>query len=213
MNHAIASQASLAHRAESASRRRFLACGVAVAGAALAGPALARPAFDAARQSEAPGPLVSVERQGETIVVRAQADVVATPAQTFATLADYDRLAEFIPDVALSRTVSRSGASVLVEQHGRATFGPFQQQFTLMLAIEEEPGAWISATAAGGDFKRFDARYELTSLSTTTTRIDYRAALEPTAGVPPFVGVPIMRGLIRRQFLAMIDEIGRRAIG
>lgn len=194
-----------------ATRRRLLVAGAAFAGLALAGPVLAGAPSSAPRRDAGPGPLVTVDRDGDTIVVRASADVLATAEQTFATLADYDRLAEFIPDVASSRTVARSGASALVEQHGRASFGPFEQQFMLMLAIEEAPGELIHATAAGGDFKRFDSRYDLTTLRPGATRIDYRATLEPTAGVPPLVGVPIMRGLIRRQFRAMVDEIARRA--
>lgn len=198
-------------RFEGARRRRFLASGAALIGSALARPALAGPGIVVPRRAEVPGPSVSVDRDGDTLVVHAQTDVAASAALVFATLADYDRLAEFIPDVTSSRTLERHGASALVEQRGRAAFGPFEQWFTLRMAIEEAPGAWIRATAAGGDFKRFDARYELTTVGESATRIDYVAMLEPTAGVPPLVGVPLMRGLIRRQFAAMVDEITRRA--
>jgi hypothetical protein len=99
----------------------------------------------------------------------------------------------------------------VIEQRGRASFGPFEQGFAVLLAVEEEPGATIRARVAGGDFKRFDAEYTLTAIDATTTRIAYRAALEPVAGVPPLVGVPIMRGAIRRQFIALVNEIERRS--
>ena len=189
------------------SRRRFL-----LAGAALAGATLVRPATAAPRSAE--DLRVSVERNGDAILVRAQAEAGATLAQAYATLVDYDRLADFIPDVAASRTVSRTGSSALVEQRGRATFGPFRQTFSLVLTVEEDPGVAIRAAAAGGDFRRFDATYELAAIDARTTRIDYHAVVEPTAGVPPLVGVAIMRSLIRRQFEAMIGEIDRRgAIG
>jgi len=189
------------------SRRRFL-----FAGAALAGATLVRPASAAPRSAD--DLRLSVERSGDAIFVSAQAEAGATIAQAFATLVDYDRLADFIPDVAASRTVARTGSSALVEQRGRATFGPFHQTFSLMLAVEEIPGVAIRAAAAGGDFRRFDATYELAAIDARTTRIDYHAVVEPTAGVPPLVGVAIMRSVIRRQFEAMIGEIDRRgAIG
>lgn len=187
-------------------RRRFLIGGAALAGAALVGPVqCAVPAKD-----EPIGLSVDVERRGDAVLVRAQADADATLAQAYATLIDYDRLADFIPDVASSRTLARTGSSALVEQRGRAGFGPFFQTFTLVLAVEEEPCVAVRASVAGGDFKRFDASYELVPVDAHSTRIGYRAVLEPTAAVPPLLGVAILRGLIRRQFAAMIGEIGRR---
>lgn len=184
-----------------AARRRFLIQVVALATTTNAH----------ARAADEPGPLVTVERDGSAIVVHAQADVPASAALAFATLTDYDHLGDFIPDIATSRTLQRDGGSSLVEQRGRASFGPFAQEFTVKLAIEESPGAWVHARLAGGDFKRFEARYELTALANGTTRVEYRATLEPTAGVPPLVGVPVMRMLIRRQFAALVSEIARRA--
>jgi carbon monoxide dehydrogenase subunit G len=187
-------------------RRRLLAGAAALAGAALVKPARSMPR----RRTELAGPSLDVERRGPDILVRAWAELEATPALAFATLVDYDRLADFIPDIALSRTLSRNGSSVVIEQHGRAGFGPFGQRFTLMLAIEEEPFAAIRASAVGGDFRRFDASYQLDEIDAMTTRLVYRAALQPNAIVPPLVGLSLMRGLVRRQFEAMVSEITRR---
>lgn len=189
------------------SRRRFLA-----GAAALSATALAAPAWGAASRQAATGAgtSVTVERADQTIHVRALAEVSASRAQTFATLADYDRLADFIPGLASSRTVSRDGLSALIEQHGRASFGPFEQRFTVMLAVEEERDAAIRASLAGGDFRRFEAAYEIQPVDAATTRVEYRAALEPTAAIPPLFGLAVMRGMIRSQFEAMIAEIARR---
>jgi carbon monoxide dehydrogenase subunit G len=183
-------------------RRRCLLLGAALAGSAVV-PAWAAPVATASS--------VSVERYGSEIRVSAQAQVDATCAQAWSALADYDRLADFIPGVALSRTLSRTGSNALIEQRASASFGPFRQEFRLVLAVQEVRFASIHAAAAGGDFRRFDARYDLASLGARTTRIDYRATLEPIAAVPPLVGLAVMRGLVRRQFEAMLEEIGRRA--
>lgn len=187
-------------------RRRLLAGAAALAGAAVVQPARSMPR----PRSNLAGPSLDVERRGRDILVHAWAEMEASAELAFATLVDYDRLADFIPNIALSRTVARDGSRALIEQRGRAGFGPFGQQFTLMLAIDEEPFAAIRASAVGGDFRRFDASYQLTEIDATTTRLVYRATLEPNAIVPPLVGLSIMRALVRRQFEAMVSEITRR---
>ena len=159
----------------------------------------------------APMAEVSVERHGREILVEAHAEVGTTPDATWSTLVDYDRFSEFIPDMSLSRTVSRNGPIAVVEQKGRVSFGPFGQHFSLLLQVEEEPGASIRSVGLQGDFRRFEARYDLASIAPARTRIDYRATLEPTMAVPPLVGLPVMRAAIRRQFEAMVGEIARRA--
>ncbi|HUL68369.1 MAG TPA: SRPBCC family protein [Burkholderiaceae bacterium] len=179
-------------------RRRFLLGAAALAASASIAPARATT-------------LVDVERQGDEVHVEAHAEVDAALAQTWSTLADYDRLAEFIPDMLSSRTLTRTGATAVIEQKAQATFGPFHRRFRLVLAVEEAAGESIRAVAVDGDFRRFDARYDLVAIDVRRTRIDYRAALQPSAGVPPLIGVAVMRSLIRRQFEAMLGEIGRRA--
>jgi len=179
-------------------RRRFLLGAAALAASASIAPARATT-------------LVDVERRGDEVHVEAHAEVDAALAQTWSTLADYDRLAEFIPDMLSSRTLTRTGATAVIEQKAQATFGPFHRRFRLVLAVEEAAGESIRAVAVDGDFRRFDARYDLVAIDVRRTRIDYRAALQPSAGVPPLIGVAVMRSLIRRQFEAMLGEIGRRA--
>lgn len=154
---------------------------------------------------------VRVERVGDEIVVQAQAEVDADRALTWSTLSDYDRLAEFIPGMSHSRTVSRDGDEAVVEQKGTAGFGPFRQKFVLVLGVRETKLQSIAATGLGGDFKKFDARYELVPLESGRTRIVYRATLIPAMPIPPLVGLPVMRSMIRDQFFALVDEVRRRA--
>jgi hypothetical protein len=189
-------------------RRRFLigaAILTATASIAPARAAVVAPAIRATRD-------VKVDRHGSEIWVDARAEVAAAVAQTWSTLVDYDRLAEFIPDMAFSHIRARNGSTAVVEQQGRASFGPFRQSFRLVLAVEEWPGESIHATALDGDFRNFDARYDLEAIDRLRTRIRYRATLEPNAGVPPLIGLAVMRSVIRRQFEAMLGEIERRAV-
>jgi carbon monoxide dehydrogenase subunit G len=151
-----------------------------------------------------------VERQGERIHVHAQSEVDAGPETVWATLSDYDELAAFIPDMVSSRTVSRAGARAVVEQKGTAGVGLFRQGFSVLLEVVEQPHDSISLTGIGGDFRRFDARYDIVRLGPHRTRIVYEATLVPDLPVPPLVGMPVMRSMIGSQFDALVREMKRR---
>lgn len=154
---------------------------------------------------------LQVERRGGEIVVQARADVAADLATVWATLIDYDRLSEFIPGMAASRVLERSGDAAVVEQQGRAGIGPLRVRFTVRLAVEEERHRSISANGIGGDFGRLAARYELKPLGPARTSIVYQAQLAPALPLPPIVGLPVLRGTLQEQFDALLTEIQRRA--
>jgi len=167
---------------------------------------------DAAKPSGTGAPTeIKVEQQRDEFHVCAQSEVDADRMTIWSTLSDYDHLARFIPDMSLSRIVSRTGADTVVEQRGTAGVGPFRRSFTVLLAVKEEPNRSISATGIGGDFRRFESRYEVVSLGPQRARIIYQATLVPDAALPPIVGPLAMRSMIDTQFNALMAEIRRRA--
>jgi len=153
---------------------------------------------------------LDVSRSGDRIVVIATAEVPADDATTWEVLTAYDRLADFIPDMSASRTLEREGPDALVLQTGRASFGPFKRDFSLTLAVHEVWQQAVTARAVGGDFTHFESSYRLHSDGAGHTRIEYSAVIEPRAGVPPLIGLPVMRSTIREQFEALLAEIERR---
>jgi carbon monoxide dehydrogenase subunit G len=153
---------------------------------------------------------LDVHRAGNEVEVAASAMLDAGPRVVWATLVDYDRLPQFIPDLLASRTLSRAGDDAVVEQSGLAGLGPFKFHIDLTLAIEEVPMTAISAHATGGDFSHFMAVYRLHALPDGRTELDYRAMIAPKGGIPPLIGVPVMRLAIRKQFEALLAEIERR---
>jgi len=156
---------------------------------------------------------LSVTRDGDAVAVLAEADVEAEIALAWRVLTDYDELARFIPGMTSSRTLRRDGDHVLVEQRGHAGLGPFRQSFTLTLDVHEQPLQVVEATALAGDFERFASRSELVARDARHTRIVYRARFKPRLGIPPLVGLPLMRSAIREQFDALIVEVESRASG
>jgi ribosome-associated toxin RatA of RatAB toxin-antitoxin module len=153
----------------------------------------------------------SVSRNGDRIIVSAAAEVAADQATTWDVLTGYDRLPDFIPDMSASRTLERNGPQVLVLQSGRAGIGPFKQSFSLTLLVDEVRQQSVTARAVAGDFRRFESSYRLRTDTAGHTRIEYSAVIEPGAGIPPLVGLPLMSSVIRRQFDALLAEIDRRA--
>jgi len=156
---------------------------------------------------------VRVDRHGDQIRVHAQSELDEDRATVWSTLSDYDHVADFIPEISSSRTVSRNGTEALVEQKGFATFGPIRQNFTVLFEVSEEPGHSISLTSVGGDFKRFEARYDVVPLSAHRSRIVYEATIVPAIALPPLLGLPVMRSMISTQFDHLVQEALRRGGG
>jgi carbon monoxide dehydrogenase subunit G len=154
---------------------------------------------------------VRVEQQGDRIVVHAQSDVAADRSTIWATLTDYDNLARFIPEMSSSRMMARNGTVALVEQRGVARVGPLRRSFSVVLQVSEHADESINLAGVGGDFKLFDARYQIVSLTADRSRIVYDAAIVPLTPTPSLMGVPIMRTMIGTQFGALVQEMSRRA--
>ena len=154
---------------------------------------------------------VDVQRVGATMLhVRASATLHADTRMVWATLVGYEQLPQFIPDMASSRTLHRDGDDAVVQQQGRAGFGPFKRDFSLTLVVRETPLTSITARCVAGDFSRFESSYRLHRAHDDTTRLEYTALIEPREGIPPLVGMPALEHTIRRQFDALVAEIERR---
>ena len=154
---------------------------------------------------------VSVEQRDACILVYAQSDVDADTATIWSTLTDYDNLAGVVPDMTLSRTVSRLGHEAIVEQRGIVRTGPIHHSFDVFMYVSEYPLESITMSTGGGDFSLIEARYDIVSLSPRRSRITYKASIVPALPVPSWLNVPVMRAVIGKQFAALISEIGRRA--
>lgn len=156
--------------------------------------------------------MVDVHRRTDrTVQVIARATVKSDLRIAWETLVDYERLPEFVPDMRSSRALQRTGDQVLVQQSGRAGLGPIKRDFSLTLSVQETPMHSVTAYAVAGDFSRFESTYRLIATEQGVVRLEYDASIEPRDGIPPLVGVTVMRWAIERQFNALLQEIERRA--
>lgn len=182
---------------------RYGRAAVLVAALAL-GAALGVPAGAAAQ-----GLAIEIERQGEFITINASARMHVEARIAWEVLSDYDRLAQFIPDMKSSRVVSRSGDRILVEQKGEIGFFFYRQPVDATLEVREQPQRRIVARRIDGNIRVLETRYELET-SDAGVRLDYSGRFIPDFYLPPLIGMPIMRRIVERRFRAMVDEIVRR---
>jgi carbon monoxide dehydrogenase subunit G len=181
------------------SRRRIVAAGLLLAGTLAAQPAVAA------------GPIrFEAEGEGELITITASADMQVDPRTVWAVISDYDRLAEFIPDMHSSRVIRRDGDQVLVEQTGEFGFLFFRQPIEVRLSVAESPPRRIVAHAVGGTQQSLEGRYAIEILPGGEVRLSYSGRLVPGFQVPRFVSRMAVRSTMARQFQALVQEIVRR---
>ena len=152
---------------------------------------------------------VSARRDGDAVIVEAQARLRAPLPLIWEVLTGYERYAEFVPDMQASRVLSRDRDAALVEQRGTAGFFLYRFPVEVQLAVTEVPFERVTCRAVAGNFKELTGVYEL-SAEADAMRLVYRGRLVPAFRLPPLVGLPALRASVERQFGALVAEIERR---
>lgn len=155
---------------------------------------------------------VTVESaNGGHLQVQAHYDTPATPDLVRQVLTDYDHLADFIPDMHSSRTISAPGQPLQVEQKGSASFLFFSFPLEVMFEIDDDAAAELHFHSVAGNLRDMTGSYRLEPLP-SGTRIHYQARFRPDFPVPPLISRSIMRREIERQFDGLLREIERRRL-
>jgi carbon monoxide dehydrogenase subunit G len=149
-------------------------------------------------------------RQGDAISVFAEVLLDVDPKLAWDVLSDYDHLAQFIPDMIVSRVLSREGNTVIVEQKGEFGVLFFRQPIDLRLRIVEVPHTSIVAHAVGGSFREMSGRYDLDETAGGHVKLSYTGRFVPGFSLPAFLGIIGVRHTAATQLTALVDEIMRR---
>jgi ribosome-associated toxin RatA of RatAB toxin-antitoxin module len=152
---------------------------------------------------------VVATRRDAAVEVRASALVASSYETVWATLTDYDHLAEFIPGLRSSRVVERKDGSLVVEQEGEARFLFFSYPITVTLLATARRPAAIDVRVLKGNLRRLDGGYRLEPAGAGKIALSWVGLIEPEA-LPPLLGVLVMRATIEDQFTGMVREIERR---
>jgi ribosome-associated toxin RatA of RatAB toxin-antitoxin module len=147
--------------------------------------------------------------EGEFVAVSATADLPVEAATVWSVLTDYDRFAEFIPDMVSSRIVSRSRDGLVVEQRGEFGFLFFRQPVHLVLDVVLDSPRRMHSRSIAGDLRDMTSSFQI-SETPQALRLSYEARFLPAISLPPFIGLAIVRHQMEKQFAAMVREILRR---
>jgi ribosome-associated toxin RatA of RatAB toxin-antitoxin module len=177
--------------------------------------ACAAPAVAQAPKLEMPKLDVSVRRVNLDTLhmyeVEASGTVQAPLATVWRVLTTYDRMNEFVPDLASCRVLSRNGNEVIVEQFGTARFLFMAKSIHLIVRATENPMSSIDIALISGDMKHYESRWELVPLHETGgTRVLYSGKMSPNFYVPGMLGTQIIRGDIERMLSAVLARLDSR---
>jgi hypothetical protein len=151
---------------------------------------------------------VDVTRSGDTLHVTASAEIEGTIARTWEVLTDYNRLAEIVPDLRVSRVISRQGNLVQLEQKGEARLLFFSFPLDVRLAITEHPRERIVSRAVSGNFRDMRGAYTLEE-GEGRVLLRYKGSMVPDFYVPPLIGTWLLRHSVEATFQALVNEIER----
>jgi polyketide cyclase/dehydrase/lipid transport protein len=172
-------------------------------------PSIAAAVLALAAQSAAPASIVvDVQRDGDSIVINAQARLDADLRSAWQVLTDYERYAEFIPGVRSSQVLARRGSTVTVGQYDDAVLLLLPVPVRITYEIAEQPPRRLESRAVAGGLPPLHSAYELSAVP-SGVRLEYSGRLAPVS--PLFGSVEqwaIQRSVVR-QFQALADEIER----
>lgn len=148
-------------------------------------------------------------RDGNAIDIHASAVLNADAGTAWRVLTDYDRYADFIPGLHLSRVVARRGEVVTVQQSGTAAFWLLELPLDITFEIQEVPPYVLRSRAVAGSMRGLDSRYTLRPVA-HGTRLNYVGRVVPGFELPERLEQTVVEQSVTRQFQALADEIERR---
>ncbi|RCS56796.1 SRPBCC family protein [Parvibium lacunae] len=155
-------------------------------------------------------PNVAIQKESDVYDVQVSARLAVNCTRAWSILTDYDRLAEWVPDMSYSKRINPSPTQqahargrLLVAQTGRAHFLFFGRDIQVRLWITALPPSQIDVELAEGDFEIFSAQY-LLQPTEGQCELRYTATVKPRFFVPPFIGTTLFKHQLEKQFAAIV---------
>jgi len=173
---------------------------------------------------------VAVRHHGDRIAIEAGATLDADVATAWRVLTDYGRYPEFVPDLAVSRVVARSGSTVIVEQSGDPLVWLVRVPLEVTYEITEFPplhlrslaylraahsgvrpwGGPAGSPAVAGSLRLLESDYRLTALP-NGVRLDYAGYAATRTGLFGLFERWVIEDNATRQLRALAGAIERTA--
>lgn len=152
---------------------------------------------------------VRVEREQGVYTVSAEVPVAVDASTAWRVLTDYNRLADFVPDMKVSHVVSAAGAPVLLEQRGNFGVLIFRTKIQVILRIDETPQERINFRAVSGNVKRMQGEWRVRQ-DGPILWLSYHAEIEPDTWAPPLIGRAVLRASVEKQIAGVVQEMRTR---
>lgn len=150
---------------------------------------------------------VSTDRaEGRHRQLSARIRLPYTPEQIWQVLTDYDRLAEFVPNLAKSQRLP-AASGIFVEQIGAEKFLSFKFRARVVLDMVEEFPSRIAFQMVEGDFKEFSGSWDLLPIGDFLTELSYTVWVLPPRTMP----IALIEHRLKRGFVVNLCAIRDRA--
>ncbi len=150
-----------------------------------------------------------VHMQANMGIIRIDAEIDTGVDQKAAwnVLTDYNRWAEFIPDLLVCRVISRPGEPIRLEQRGRI---PQLPNFPLVMIteVEETPQQSLRFQRIAGNIKTLVGEWRIKGKK--RVQLNYQAIVEPGFPIPPQLSLEIFRNDAKVRLEALAEEMARR---
>jgi len=151
-----------------------------------------------------------VQIQANMGIIRIDADIDTGVDRKTAwnVLPDYNRWAEFIPDLLICRVISQPGEPIRLEQRGRI---PQLPNFPLVMITEvaETPMESLRFQRIAGNIKTLSGEWQIKGKK--RVQLNYQAIVEPGFPLPPNLTIEIFRNDAKVRLEALAEEMARRA--
>lgn len=151
--------------------------------------------------------IVHIQANMGVIQINAEIDTVVDQKTAWNVLTDYNRWAEFIPDLWLCRVISQPGEPIRLEQRGRIPQLP-NLPLVIIADIEETPMTSLRFQRIAGNIKTLAGEWRIKGKK--RVQLIYQASVEPGFPLPPQLTLDIFRGDAKLRLEAMAEEMARR---
>jgi carbon monoxide dehydrogenase subunit G len=152
---------------------------------------------------------ISVQNDGEQIIVDASFMVPVVPQQAWEVLTDFDNMHKFSTGVLSSKITGGTGNNLHVSQKRISRYGFFTFSLDSIREISLIPFAKIHERMISGSMRKMEETTQLLPEG-DQTRINYRVVFIPGSWIPPLAGEVFIKQEAREQLQELVNEIIRR---
>lgn len=158
---------------------------------------------------------IDVQKRQGRYLLAGEITIDAPMTAVYRVITDYDRLSELDKGIAESRVIERPAAGIaLVYTRLTGCVLFFCRDVERIERVEEVSATEIVAHVVPGegtDVAFEQSRWQL-SEDAGRTRVIYETEIDPAFFIPPFVGPPIVRRVMRTRVAATLDNLEHAAL-